>query len=108
MYIFKTPNFILNEFNLYGAYEIPLSNNIIEALKFYGSKKNIPDNKKIFMLDIGGNVGWYPSLLGRYGYSILLFEAFEKNYYVAKKNYCFLNKDSNIIIITKGLGATEQ
>lgn len=108
MYIFKTPNFILNEFNLYGAYEIPLSNNIIEALKFYGSKNNIPDNKNIFMLDIGGNVGWYPSLLGRYGYSILLFEAFEKNYYVAKKNYCFLNKDSNIIIITKGLGATEQ
>ena len=80
MYIFKTPNFILNEFNLYGAYEIPLSNNIIEALKFYGSKNNIPDNKNIFMLDIGGNVGWYPSLLGRYGYSILLFEAFEKNY----------------------------
>ena len=108
MYIFKTPNFILNEFNLYGAYEIPLSNNIIEALKFYGSKNNIPDNKNIFMLDIGGNVGWYPSLLGRYGYSILLFEAFEKNYYVAKKNYCFLNKDSNIIIITKGLEATEQ
>jgi FkbM family methyltransferase len=57
------------------------------------------------MLDIGGNVGWYPSILGRYGYTILSFEAFEKNNYVAKKNYCLLNKDSNVIIITQGLGS---
>jgi hypothetical protein len=38
MYIFKSDNFILNEFKLYGAYEIPLSNYIIEALNFYSSK----------------------------------------------------------------------
>jgi len=109
MYIFNSTNFILNEFKLYGAYEVPLSNNIIEALKFYASKYNISNNKDIFMLDIGSNVGWYPSLLGRYGYSILCFEAFEKNYYVAKKNYCHLNKDDeNVIIITKGLGAKQK
>jgi FkbM family methyltransferase len=108
MYIFKSPNFILNEFKLYGAYEVPLSNYIIEVLKFYGTKNNILNNKDILMIDIGGNIGWYPSLLGRYGYTILFFEAFEKNYYVAKKNYCYLNKDSNVIIITKGLGAEEK
>jgi FkbM family methyltransferase len=61
-------------------------------------------NRDIYILDIGGNVGWYPSLLGRYNYSILSFEAYEKNYYVAKKNYCYLNNNSNVIIITKGLG----
>ena len=33
------------------------------------------------MLDIGGNIGWYPSLLGRYGYTILTFEAYPNNYY---------------------------
>ena len=108
MYIFKSPNFILNEFRLYGAYEVPLSNYIIEALKYYQKKNNILNNKDILMIDIGGNVGWYPSLLGRYEYTILFFEAFEKNYYVAKKNYCLLNKDSNIIIITKGLCSEEK
>ena len=41
------------------------------------------------MLDIVGNIGWYPSILGRYGYSILSFEAFEKNNYVAKKIIAF-------------------
>ena len=50
---------------------------------------NIINNKDIFMLDIGGNIGWYPSILGRYGYSILSFEAFEKNNYVAKKIIAF-------------------
>ena len=108
MYIFNSTNFILNEFKLYGAYEIPLSNNIIEALKFYASKYNITNNKDIFMLDIGSNVGWYPSFLGRYNYTILCFEAFKRNYYVATKNYCYLNKDSNVIIITKGLGEKEK
>ena len=108
MYIFNSTNFILNEFKQYGAYEIPLSNNIKEALKFYASKYNITNNKDIFMLDIGSNVGWYPSLLGRYNYTILCFEAFKRNYYVATKNYCYLNKDSNVIIITKGLGEKEK
>jgi len=105
MYIFKAHGFIIGDFQKYGAYELNVSNNIIEALKFYRSKKNISNNKDIFMLDIGTNIGWYPSLLGRYGYSILCFEAFEKNYYVAKKNYCYLNKDSNVIIIPKGIGS---
>ena len=53
MYIFNSTNFILNEFKQYGAYEIPLSNNIKEALQFYASKYNIKNNKDIFMLDIG-------------------------------------------------------
>ena len=108
MYIFKSTNFILNEFWLFRAFEIPISNSIIEALKFYASKKNIFNNKDIFMLDIGSNVGWYPSLLGRYGYTILCFETFERNYYVSKKNFCYLNKESNIIIIPKGLGSKEK
>ena len=76
MYIFKSANFILNQFKKYGAFEIVESKNMIDALKFYSSKYNILNNKDIFMLDIGGNIGWYPSILGRYGYSILSFEAF--------------------------------
>ena len=71
MYIFKTHNFLLDQIKKYGAFEISESSYIIEALKFYSSKFNILNNKDIYMLDIGGNIGWYPSLLGRYGYNIL-------------------------------------
>lgn len=92
----------------YGRYENAVSNNMIKALKYYTKKNNILDNKNIFILDIGGNIGWYPSLLGRYGFTILSFEALDKNYYIAKKNVCLLNKDSNAIIITKGLGNEEK
>ena len=108
MYIYNISNFILGEFMSRGTFEKELGDNMIEALKFYANKNNIKNNKDIIMLDIGGNIGWYPSLLGRYGYTILSFEAFEKNNYIAKKNYCLLNKDSNVIIITKGLGTEEK
>ena len=60
------------------------------------------------MLDIGGNIGWYPSLLGRYCYTILTFEPYPNNYYVNRKNYCLLNRNSNVIIITKGLNNEEK
>ena len=49
-----------------------------------------------------------PLLLGQYGYTILSFEAFEKNYYVEKKIFCLHKNDSNFIVITKGLGAEEK
>ena len=65
-------------FNQEGAFETTISKNIIEALNFYSSKKKIKNNKDNFILDIGTNIGWYFSLLGRYGYTILCFEAFEK------------------------------
>lgn len=60
------------------------------------------------MLDIGGNIGWYPSFLGRFGYTILTFEPYPQNYYLSKRNYCLLNKNSNVIIITKGISNEEK
>ena len=60
------------------------------------------------MLDIGGNIGWYPSLLGRYGYTIITFEPFYYNYYVNRKNYCLLNRNSNVVIVTKGLNNEDK
>ena len=108
IYLFKSSNFLTNSLIKFGNFENSVGNNMLKALKFYGIKNNILNNKDIFMLDIGGNVGWYPSLLGRYGYSILSFEAFERNYYVEKKNLCRLYNNSNIIIITKGLGDKEK
>lgn len=104
MYLYNSPNFLRNEIIKSGYFEYSIGINMIEALKFYSLKKNIINSKDIFILDIGGNVGWYPSLLGRYNYSILSFESLEKNNYVGKKNYCYLNKNSNVIIIPYGLG----
>ena len=108
MYVFKSANVIIHDLNRTGVYERDMSTNITKVLKLYGTKKNIKENKDILVLDIGLNVGWYPSLLGRYGYTIIGFEAFERNYYVAKKNNCHLNKDKNVVIVTKGLGAKEK
>ena len=108
MYIYKSPNFILTQLNKYRAFEFDIGNSMIMALKYYALKFNIINNKEIFILDIGGNIGWYPSILGRYNYSIISFEPLEKNYYVSMKNFCYLNKDSNVIIVTKGLGNEEK
>ena len=82
--------------------------NILNALQFYGKKMKIFNNKDIFILDIGGNIGWYPSFLGRYGYTILTFEPFPQNFYISHKNYCHLNRNSNVIIINKGLDLEER
>ena len=108
MYMPKSFNWVLEGIKRTGSYEKSLSNYMIEALKFYNMNYKITNSEDIVILDIGGNVGWYPSLLGRYGYTILSFEAFEKNYYISKKNYCYLNKNSNVIIITKGLGTENK
>ena len=37
------------------------------------------------MIDIGGNIGWYPTYLGTFKYTIITFEPYSKNYYVLKK-----------------------
>lgn len=108
IYIYKNKNFISTELNRIGSFEGIETINILKALQYYGIKKNIKNNKEIFMLDIGGNIGWYPSFLGRFGYSILSFEPLEINYYILRKNYCLINKKNNIVIITKGLNNEEK
>ena len=90
------------------SFETKESLNILEALRFYRNKLKIKNNKDIYMLDIGGSAGWYPSFLGRYGYTILSFEPFPRNYYISSKNYCLLNKNSNVVMINKGLGLEEK
>ena len=71
-------------------------------------KKQYKKNEDIFMLDIGGNFGAYPLFLGKFGYSIITFEAPPRNSYIIYKNYCLTNKNSNIIIVNKGLSNEEK
>lgn len=107
MYIYKDNNFMTHDLKLYNSFETKETINILKALEYYRVKYTIFNNKDIFILDIGGNIGWYPSFFGRLGYSILSFEPLEKNYYILKKNYCMLN-NSNVVIITKGIDNKEK
>jgi FkbM family methyltransferase len=109
MYVYKnSDNFMSKEIIETANYEpIPMSN-FLEVLQYYGEKNKIVKNEDIFMLDIGGNLGAYPSFLAKFGYSILTFEASPRNSYIINKNYCLINKNSNIIIIKEGLSNEEK
>ena len=75
-------------------------------MNYYSKKKNVK-NKDIYIIDIGGNIGWHTIALGKFGYKIITFEASEINFYILKKNYC-LNKDIYTTIINKGLFNEEK
>ena len=109
MYTYKkNDNYMSNYIRRTGKYESFHMTNFLNILIYYGKKNNITNNKDIFMLDIGGNLGAYPSFLGKFGYSILTFEASPRNYYILKKNYCHINRNSNIVIINKGISNIEK
>lgn len=108
IYMFKTKKTFMTDFLKTRTFEKIETLNIIKALKYYRKKKSILHNKDIFVIDVGGNIGWYSSLLGRLGYSILSFEPLERNYYVSIKNYCQFNRNSNVIIVNKGLNTEEM
>ena len=59
--------------------------NLQEVLEYYGRTKNILNKKDIYMLDLGANLGVYPSYFGRLGYTVIAFEASPRNYYLLKK-----------------------
>lgn len=109
MYVYKNKDrWISDEIMRDGKYEPKHMSNFLDILQYYGKKKNIQHNEDIFMLDIGGNLGVYPLFLGKFGYSIITFEASPRNYYILYKNYCLTNKNSNIIIVNKGLSNGEK
>ena len=88
---------ILYSFNWEAHYTLK----VMRALDYYANKKKL-ENKDIYFLDIGSNVGWYTFFLGKFGYNIISFEASNLNNYILHKNYC-LNKDVNVTIINRGL-----
>ena len=109
MYVYnKVDRWMSNEIIKTAKYEPMHMSNFLDILIYYGKKNNIKKKKDIFMLDIGGNLGVYPSFLGKFGYSIITFEASPRNSYILYKNYCRINKNSNIIIVNKGLSNEEK
>ena len=106
MYVFSHSDIVSNVILKFKSWEGYDTLKILDALNYYTNKTNLK-NKDLYILDIGGNVGWYSFYLGKYGYNIMSFEPTERNFYILRKNYC-LNKDVNITIINKGLYTSEK
>ena len=110
MYVYKEgDNYMSNFIIRTKGYVVKEMTNFYEALEYYGKKNNILNKKDIYMLDLGGNLGIYPSYFGRLGYTVISFEASPRNYYIMEKNYCQINRNSeNIIIINRGVSNQEK
>jgi FkbM family methyltransferase len=106
MFIYKQNDTVSNYISKLNVWEKYDTDKILEALNYFSKRKNLTEND-IYILDIGGNVGWYTFLLGKYGYKIITFEPNKINYYILNKNYC-LNKGLNITLINKGLFLEEK
>lgn len=113
MFIYKSDDYISNIIQKEHFYAKNETLNILTALQEFANFNHIINPKEVVMIDIGGNIGWYPVYLGTYKYTILTFEPLPKNYYVLKKNFCRNNRDffgdmSSIIIINEGLYSVEK
>ena len=93
IFIFKNDDYISNQIRKQQYLNGKETLNILNALKSFESDNNILNPKEVVMIDIGGNIGWYPTYLGTFKYTIITFEPYSKNYYVLKKNYCRNNTD---------------
>ena len=66
MYIYKNNDIVSKSINDKGSWERYSTNKIIQALKYYSEKNNLPKNE-ITLVDIGANVGWYSFYIGKIG-----------------------------------------
>lgn len=106
MSVYKKNDIVSNEISRIKTWDKVGTYNLLNGLNFYSQKKNLI-NKDIYIIDIGGNIGWFTFLLGKFGYNIITFEPSRINYYILKKNYC-LNKEVNATLINKGLFAENK
>jgi hypothetical protein len=63
MFIYKNKDTVSRSISKKNLWEKFPTYNIINGLNFYSQKKNL-SNKNIYVIDVGGNVGWYTFLLG--------------------------------------------
>ena len=106
MFIYKENDLVSDSIYKKYSYEKNETYNIIDGINFYSKKKKLI-NKDIYIIDVGGNIGWYTFLLGRHGYNVISFEPLKMNYYILNKNFC-LNKEVNVTLINKGLFPEEK
>ena len=110
IYVYKEGDNYMSDFIIRTkGYDVKEMSNFYDALEYYGKAKNILNKKDIYFLDLGANLGIYPSYFGKLGYTVISFEASPRNYYILKKNYCQINRNNkNIIIINRGVSNQEK
>ena len=81
MFVYKRSDAVSHVIRSSHKWEDSHTLNVLKALEYYSKKNNI-ENKDIYLLDIGSNIGWYTYYLGKYGYKILSFEANKINNYI--------------------------
>lgn len=81
MFVYKQGDIVSKYIYKKNIWEKHETFNIINGLRFYSKKKNLY-NKDIYIIDAGGNIGWYTFLLGKIGYNLITFEPSKKNYTV--------------------------
>ena len=106
MFVYNKLDVVSNQIIRSKQWELWETRNLIKGLNYYSNKKKI-ENKDIYIIDIGANIGWYSFIFGKYGYKVISFEPSKINNYILRKNYC-LNKEVNITIINKGLYNEEK
>ena len=70
MFVYKSGDIVSNVIIYSHKWESGLTDSILKALEFYSQKKKL-ENKDIYFIDVGANVGWYSFFIGKYGYKIL-------------------------------------
>ena len=73
MFVYKKKDSVSKSIYSKNIWEKYATYNIINGLNFYSKKKNL-FNKDIYIIDVGGNIGWYTFLLGKFGYNLITFE----------------------------------
>ena len=106
MFVYKTNDTVSKGIRNSHRWEASHTLKVLKALEYYSKKRNL-ENKDIYLLDIGSNIGWYTYYLGKYGYKVLSFEANKINNYISYKSYC-INKDVNVTLINKGLDKEDK
>ena len=106
MYAYNKLDAVSNQIIGLKQWEGGCTKRLLAALNYYSNKKKI-ENKDIYIIDIGANIGWYSFIFGKYGYKVIAFEPSKLNDYILRKNYC-LNNEVNVTIINKGLHNEEK
>ena len=106
MYVYNKYDVVSNQIIGSKQWEGRSTKKLFDALNYYSNKKKI-ENKDIYIIDIGANIGWYSFIFGKYGYKVISFEPSRLNVYILRKNFC-LNREVSVTIINKGLYNEEK
>jgi hypothetical protein len=74
MFVYKIDDIVSNSIIQNHQYEGGYAKKFLNALEFYSKKKGL-ENKDIYFIDVGANIGCHTFLIGKHGYKILSFEA---------------------------------